>query len=500
MVLTDRSIANPAQPVNRIVFTGDHLRLEGGGRTSATLETRWLANLLEYQISLTCPDAGSPPPIEVQIWDDPDPSHFSGDKFYALNGMTPCLGDWARLVDATEITDAAAEYLRQALEGSVVIGHNFTNWQLRFLNAAGIPYLDFLLHPARFMDDIFFAVRTNVPAMHNVLRTYACPEEMIRLQAAIHRASLLRGAPRDIPENSGLFAAQQGVDKSLVEGGRFQEIEDYREGIAAFVERHPYIYVKPHPYARLTAPVIAFLRALAGDSDRVRVVHDNIYSLVVEKNISEVCGISSCAIYEAEYFGKNVTYLSPARPMLYGSSDEPTDAFKCDPFKYVAIYDAFFNPTFWAKLLAPVMNVRACPDLQLAPKTNRLRNNLHVYWGYSYLDWEVPLRSIGIHPPPPATATPARESHQQGLRLYLQGSFNDAVECFAAAVVEEPTAERWNDWGVAQLARGRKREAADGFRIALALDPGDQMARENLEAMSRDSNGAAELQLCGPSE
>jgi hypothetical protein len=461
--------------LRKIVFTGDHLRLEGSGRTSATLETRWLANLLEYQVGLACADAG----IEIQIWDDPDPAHFSGDKFYALNGMTPCLADWARLVDATELTDVAGEYLHHALEGSVVIGHNFTNWQLRFLNARGIPYLDLMLHPARFMDDIFFGIRTNVPEMLEVLRAHACPEEMIRLQAAIHRASLLRGAPRDIPENSGLFAAQQGVDKSLVEGGRFREIEDYREGIAAFVERHPYIYVKPHPYARQTAPVIAFLRALAGDADRVRVIRENIYALIVQPNITEVCGISSCAIYEAEYFGKPVTYLSPARPMLYQSANEPLD-----PFKYVAIYDAFFNPAFWAAVLAPVMNVRACPDLQLPPKTNRLRNNLHVYWGYSYLDWEVPLRSIGIHPPAPPAPTPARESHQQGLRLYLQGSFNESIEYFAAAVVDEPTAERWNDWGVAQQARGRKREAADGFRMALALDPKDALARENLDALA----------------
>src|SRR5580658_5467469 len=186
----DRPIAPLARLRRRIIFAGDHLRCDGGVRTSATMEPRWLANLLGYQVSLACPDAG----IEVQIWDQPDPAPFSGDKFYALNGMTPHLADWARLVDARELTGAAAKYLSEALDDAVVIGNNLTNFQLRFLNETGTPYLDFLIHPARFLDDIFFAIRTNSPEMLAVLRQNAYPEEMIRLQAAIHQAGLLRPA------------------------------------------------------------------------------------------------------------------------------------------------------------------------------------------------------------------------------------------------------------------------------------------------------------------
>jgi hypothetical protein len=473
----DRAIAPLERPRRRIVFTGDHLRCDGGVRTSATMETRWLANLLGYQVSLACPDAG----IEVQIWDQPEPALFSGDKFYALNGMTPQLADWARLVDASELTGAAAKYLAEALDGAVVIGNNLTNFQLRFLNETGTPYLDFLIHPARFLDDIFLAIRTNSPEMLAVLRENAYPEEMIRLQAAIHQAGLLRPAPVPIPPGSGLFAAQHGVDKALVADGRFQDIEDYRKGIAAFLERHEYVYVKPHPHARQTAPVIACLRALAGDSKRIRVIDDNIYSLIVNPNISEVCGISSCAVYEAEYFGKPVTYLSKARPELYAADDQPLD-----PLKYVAVYDAFFNPAFWSRVLASARQVHPCCDLELPRKTSRLRNNLMVYWGYGFLDWEVELRTIGIHPPArPRNPLSSQQSHQEGLWLFGEGAFQEAAEHFAMAVVDEETAERWNDWAVAQLALGRAQTATDGFHLALALDPMDRQAAINLQALAQ---------------
>jgi hypothetical protein len=465
----DRPIEPLDQPRRRIVFTGDHLRTTGA-RPSATTETRWLANLLGYQVSLACPQAG----IEVHTWDQPDAS-FYGDQFYALNGMTPDLPDWARLVDARELTGEAAAYLAKALDGAVVIGNNLTNFQLRFLNELGTPYLDFLIHPARFLDDIFFAVRTNSPAMLRVLREQAYPEEMIRLQAAIHQAGLLRPQLAAIPPGSGLFAAQHGIDKSLVLDGRFQDIEDYRDGIAAFLERHTYVYVKPHPHARQTAPAIALLRALAGDTQRIRVIRDNIYALIVNPNISEVCGISSCAVYEAGYFGKPVTFLSTARPELYAADDQGLD-----PFKYVAVYDAFFNPAFWSRLLSSVCEVRPCRGMELPSKSNRLRNSLQLYWGYSFLDWEVPLRTIGILPPPPPAAPSPGESHQEGLRLFREGKIDAAAELFATAVAEEETGERWNDWGVTQLALGRSHTAAEAFRLAMAMDPALHEAPENL--------------------
>ena len=96
------------------------------------------------------------------------------------------------------------------------------------------------------------------------------------------------------------------------------------------------------------------LRALAGSAARIRVVDENIYALLCNPHVSEVCGISSCAVYEAEYFGKAVTFLSDSRMHLATEHDEPESR------RFVAVYDAFLMPGFWREILASVCAV--APD------------------------------------------------------------------------------------------------------------------------------------------
>ena len=309
-----------------------------------------------------------------------------------------------------------------------------------------------------------------------IFRTRRC-----RLHAALHRAGLRRPPASDIDPDAGLFTAQHGIDKALVRDGRFCTIEDYRDDIAAFLGRHHRVYVKPHPYARQTVRILAFLRALARNADRIRVTEENLYALLSNSNVTEVCGISSCAVYEADYFGKAVTYLSNSRLTLCA----PDDAF--DPIRFVPVYDAFLNPGFWRRVLAGVCPVAAGRDIELPRKTSRLRNNLSLYWGYGHLDWEIPLRTIGLHPAPAPTqpAMSAWENHDEGLRLQEAGRHEAAVECFAAALAEDESAERWHDWAAAQLAAGRPREAGDGRLMAARADARHTAAGRGFEAVAR---------------
>jgi hypothetical protein len=69
-----------ASLLRRIVFTGDLLQTTVEGRPKMSMETRWLADLLRYQISFASPAST----IEVVSWDDPG-SGFDGARFYALN-------------------------------------------------------------------------------------------------------------------------------------------------------------------------------------------------------------------------------------------------------------------------------------------------------------------------------------------------------------------------------------------------------------------------------
>jgi tetratricopeptide (TPR) repeat protein len=461
--------------VNKIVFTGEIFQTDFKGKPTLAGEVRWFANLLGYSISLACPHL----PQQVLAWEPGGAGLFNGGRFYALNGGSPGVKDWAALVDAESIAEPAAEYLTSLFRDSLVIGYGMSHVMLKFLNESGIPYVDFVLHAARFLDDIFYGIRSNVREAYDTLARFRYPEQMIHLQGRIHRASLLRNPVIDIPPDSGLFAAQSGIDKALVAEGRFTTIEDYREQISEFFSRHQYVYVKPHPYAREGSRLIAYLRSLAGDSDRVRLIRDNAYLLMVQPNISEVCGISSCVLYEAAYFGTPAVHMSPNR-MDFGERGDTS----FDPWRFVPIYDEFFNPHFWSQVFAGICETEPAPDLQLPRKTNRLRNNLHIYWGYGYLDFEVPLRGMGIHPPPPpADTTSAGQNHAEGGRLLREKKWEEATNSFAAAVVKEETAQRWNDWASARLALGHKQEAIDGFRLALRREPANVMALSQLKTL-----------------
>src|SRR5271170_1587678 len=64
--------------------------------------------------------------------------------------------------------------------------------------------------------------------------------------------------------------------------------------------------------------------------------------------------------------------------------------------------------------------------------------------------------------------------------LLEQGRFVEAAALLSEAVTEEESAELWNDWAVAQMNLENPYEAERGFCRALALDPGNYVAKENL--------------------
>jgi MoaA/NifB/PqqE/SkfB family radical SAM enzyme len=70
--------------------------------------------------------------------------------------------------------------------------------------------------------------------------------------------------------------------------------------------------------------------------------------------------------------------------------------------------------------------------------------------------------------------------HEAGLRLFEAHEFEAAALELRAALEENPTSEKWNDWAAAEAICGKSAEAMKGFSNALTLDPGNRQAVENL--------------------
>ena len=85
------------------------------------------------------------------------------------------------------------------------------------------------------------------------------------------------------------------------------------------------------------------------------------------------------------------------------------------------------------------------------------------------------------------TATPGiqdesvpADKHQESIRLYTEGRVRDALLLMGHALCAEETAQAWNDWAVMQGACNSLREAEEGYRRALDLDPRFDQAAANL--------------------
>ena len=84
------------------------------------------------------------------------------------------------------------------------------------------------------------------------------------------------------------------------------------------------------------------------------------------------------------------------------------------------------------------------------------------------------------------------QTHRQGLRLFEDGNFREALLHFGRALGGRETSERWNDWATAHMALKNTSEAEQGFRRAVALDPRSAQAAANLGALLSSSGRPAE--------
>lgn len=91
----------------------------------------------------------------------------------------------------------------------------------------------------------------------------------------------------------------------------------------------------------------------------------------------------------------------------------------------------------------------------------------------------VQFQEVVVPLPEGPSAGHAARSHRQGLQAFQVGRYDEAAEHLALAAAHEETAERWNDWGVAQLKDGRPKEAMYAFQLAAHLNPRDTQAVAN---------------------
>ncbi len=341
--------------ISKIIITGDILRPNGNRPGNQDSNIIWFYYLFEYFISCVLPKV----PVEV-MRSDSGGEPFRPDTFFNLNAMEMSTDAWAKLYDSEDISPDAAQYFSTRFQNALVLGYELPPVFLTLMNSFDIPYIDFSLHPCRFLDDVFFSIHSNNTVANRKLSGYAMNNHEFYKYASFHKAGISRMPNLHFDRNSALIVGQTEIDRSLINKGRIFQLWDYKETIKDIAEKYSTTYFKPHPYAANIQTQISFLNKYD-----IQPVDSNIYRCLCNDNLTHVYSISSSVIEESKYFGKNSTRFMD------------TIHLEATP-----VINHYFDTEFWAEILGCFFDIPELPHVHLPNQNSRLRDSLGLYWGY----------------------------------------------------------------------------------------------------------------------
>ncbi len=360
--------------IRRILVTGDFLRpadapLAGHAagpafRPSQSQNIAWFHRLFRRKLA----DA-SGLPVQMRAWDQGIDTRW----LYALADAPEDGTGWARLFSATALPAAFLDAIGAIFADALVVSFELAECLKHALTHLRIPFVDFSLHPVRFLPDVFFAVQTNHPGMFEALRPYHLDAACFYDWADLLAASAVKMPPPRIPDGSTLLIGQTGVDRSLIHHGRLHDLGDFGPALRALGQDRGALLFKPHPYN----PGDFGLFASGLPFRATRWVTENTYLLLADDRLRQVVGINSSVLAEARYFGKDTTALLPF------PADIADTAAAARPGQYFSVYDACFDADFWRDILAPVMPVSAPTGATFRRPPNALRLSLRNFWGFN---------------------------------------------------------------------------------------------------------------------
>jgi len=352
-------------PIRKIIVTGDVLRVGHAGQGTQNVNIRWLQHLLAPALRML-----TDTPLEMLLHESAA-GNLAHD-FYRRNELQMCVRNWVELY-ARPPSPEDLEKISAAFQGALVLAFELPEIIRAGLAKAGIPYVDFTIHPLRFLDDVPFGVRSNIPGVQQALQEWVLTAQEISIGAGLAMSTLTRLPPPAGCEQAdgwALFACQTLDDKVLIRDGRLMQAADFLDAFAAMAARHPRILVKPHPAAAGGAPTKLLKRLFRNVCE----VDANFYLLLAQPGISDVYSITSSTSIEAPYFGKRGTHFAPY-PYVF-SQDRLTE------IEYLQVRPAIHLPQFWEPVLAATgLAVRPAPAVDKTLSPNRMRRSLRASWG-----------------------------------------------------------------------------------------------------------------------
>lgn len=352
--------------IERIVFTGDFFR------TSDYREPNQLGNVFRLH-DLLAKGLAEATGLQPKIWFGQEVAPGSRaeegasvpEDFFRAMYRTPGLQGWMDTF-FKEPSEALLELLAPVFDRSLVVSFELSPLLQKALDRLGIPWIDLLWSPLRFLPDLAFSFRSS--SHFDLSRGAEYWLKPDHLDQAVQRIRRHYGTACGPREESLIFFAQTNMDRTLLTPQGPFAIED---AVAGLQERlgNRKLWIKPHPL-QLDNPILPLLKHRLGGE----LLAAPTYGLLASEVPFEVATISSSVAHEARHFGKRATAFNRVLDSAY---DGPMGLSNC------------CTPAFWARLLAPVLPVREMEeaDRPASVVPNLFRKKVG-YYGLDKAVWE----------------------------------------------------------------------------------------------------------------
>jgi hypothetical protein len=355
-------------PISRILITGDVLRPHPAAPALSESVARicWLQDLLTPPLSEV-----TDLPIERLACDEA----LSFEALYRDAGLEPSLDAWAELY-AGELPPHMAERIVDACHDALVISLEMPPSMARLLARAGIPVLDSIVDPLRFLFDIPLGWRSPHAGLREALVPFGVTPYEVKHRVAQIKAKMRWMPAPVLPAGATLLLDQLPSDAAMIDPRRRRRVawSDYVEQVRELQREGPVVW-RPHPY---NADTSALAELLGFDAAR----QENFYSLLTQDALVRVAAVSSGGVIEARAFGKEGLHFMDR----FEGVGVPGWA------KPIPVVGHWLSPHFFSAVLSDVIETRT--DVATLPvERDVFRRANNTDWDFGWIDQIVERRT-----------------------------------------------------------------------------------------------------------
>ncbi len=367
---------------SKIVISGDILRPFHIGKSveSATWKNiRWL------QAILTPVLRQNDIKISTLSWDEklflPEEQYFDTPSLYEDLSLPLNVDSWAKLSVQKNAPEALITKLHDYFHDALVVGYEMPDVLLAALYQLNTPFIDIVLHPIRFLPDLVFSFRSNVPEFYDVFEKCRLSENAIASQAGMILAkSAWMPKISDIPPGSVIVLDQVCIDRALIQkNGTFTSLYNHLDYLHQLCSEHPRVFFKPHPYNTDRKSISEIIQKLPVIIE----TNINFYYLLSQPEIEGTVALNSSGLFESRAFGKWGENLIPHLYDYY-STQLPVDG---NVGYLVPQNSMWLTNKFWQSLLNGVeVEFNNKNEFSDFFRSNILRRTMNADWGYGFIE------------------------------------------------------------------------------------------------------------------